>query len=65
MKLVNFENIKTAMFLNKVSGRELAKELQISETSFYLKINGKRNFTANELGMIAMILKTQINFFYH
>lgn len=65
MELINYENIKSAMFINKVSGRALAKKLEISETSFYLKINGKRSFTANELGLIAKVLKTEVNFFYN
>lgn len=65
MVTVNTENIRLKMFVGKMTGRDMAKILDISETSFYLKINGKRNFTAVELGTIAKNLKTEVNFFYN
>lgn len=63
--MLKLENIKAEMARRNVTGLELAKTLKISPTTFYLKINGKRQFTANEVGVISEKLKTPINFFYN
>lgn len=63
--MLNLDNIRAEMAKNKISGLDLAKKLNISHTSIYQKLNGKRKFTADEIGIIAKILKTDINFFYN
>lgn len=62
--VVNVDLIKNEMFVNRITGVEMAKKLNLSQTSFYLKINNKREFTANELGKMASVLKKETNFFY-
>jgi len=62
--VVNVETIKNEMYIARITGIEMAKKLKISQTSFYKKINGKRQFTANELGLIASVLEKEVNFFY-
>lgn len=63
--MLNLDNIRAQMAKNKISGPSLAKKLNISQTTFYQKINGKRQFTANEIGIISSVLKTNVNFFYN
>lgn len=65
MVTINYDNIRAEMARKKISGVEIAKKLNLSQNSFYKKINGKRNFTALELGILANILDTEINFFYN
>lgn len=56
--------MKSLMTLNNITGLEMAKVLGLSQTSFYQKINGKREFTSGEIGQIAKELRTTPNFFY-
>lgn len=63
-KLVDLSNIRAAMAKNKVTGLDLAKILKISQTAVYQKLNGKRKFSADEIGILAIELKTEVNFFY-
>lgn len=62
--MVKLENVRAEMAKKRVTGMNLAKILGISQNAFYQKINGKRKFTADELGIIAETLEAEINFFY-
>lgn len=63
--IVNIDKIRGLMAERKVNGLEMASHLGISQTAFYMKINGKREFSSNELGLIAKVLNTTPNFFYN
>lgn len=64
MLVVDTETIRNEIFIQRLSGLRIAKMLKISQSSFYKKINGKRDFTASEIGALATILKKEVNFFY-
>lgn len=59
-KMVNLSNIRAEMAKKRISGINLAKELKLSQRSIYLKLNGQREFTANEIGIIAKILDVEL-----
>ena len=63
--MLDLNKIRGQMAYKRITGIELAEKLEISQTSFYKKINGKRQFTANELGLIASVLEKEVNFFYN
>lgn len=65
MTIVSVDKIKQLMYKRKITGIKMANLLNLSTTSFYMKVNGKREFTANELGSIATLLNTTPNFFYN
>ena len=62
---LNLNKIKGLMAEKNISGLQMAHKLSISSTSFYLKINGKRPFSAEEIGVMAKALETTPNFFYN
>lgn len=62
--MLKLNNIRAEMARNKISGITLAEILKISPNSLYRKLNGKNDFTATEIGLIAKELKTEVNFFY-
>jgi len=62
--VLDLDNIKAEMARNNITGLMLAKHLGISANSLYSKLNGKREFSASELGMISKMLKKTVNFFY-
>lgn len=61
---LNLTLIRNEMFIARITGVKMAELLEMSQTSFYKKINGHREFTAKELGTIASTLKKDVNFFY-
>ena len=63
--MLNLQNIKAEMARNNMTGLKIAEILNLSPTSLYLKLGGKRDFTAKELGKLAEILNTNVNFFYN
>lgn len=63
--MLNLQNIKAEMTRNNLTGLKIAELLNLSPTSLYLKLGGKREFTANEIGKLAKILNTDIKFFYN
>lgn len=44
--------------------KEIAVKLGISECSYRMKEQGKREFTANELVKISQVLKTDVSYFF-
>lgn len=62
--LVKISKIKGKMAEKGVTGISMAEKLGLSITGFYNKMNGKSSFTADEIGLISMILDTTPNFFY-
>lgn len=63
--VLKLKTIKAEMARNSITGLKLAELLNLSPTTLYLKLSGKRDFTANELGKLSEILKTDVNFFYN
>lgn len=61
--IVNNETIRTEMFRQRITSVKMAKIMRLSQTSFYKKANGKREFTASELGILAATLGKPVNFF--
>lgn len=61
---VNSVSLRNHMYLNRITGIEMAEKLGISQSSFYKKINRKRDFTATEMSLMANILKINVNDLY-
>lgn len=63
--MLKLQTIKAEMARNSITGLKLAELLGLSPTTLYLKLGGKRDFTANELGKLSKILNKEVNFFYN
>lgn len=56
--------IKGLMAEKEISQEQLAEVLNISLTSVNLKLQGKRQFKANELGIIARYFDVEVDFLF-
>lgn len=54
--MTNTQALSHKILSAKVSKRDLAKLLNISETSLYQKLNNKREFKASEIGKLKTAL---------
>lgn len=55
-KMTNVSLLKSFIVKNKMTMKDLAKEIGISETSLSYKANNKREFTATEIDNISRAL---------
>ncbi len=60
--LIDRKMVKSKMILQGISTIEICDLLQITDTSFYNKINGKREFTETEISTLVAIFGTSIFF---
>lgn len=63
--LVNNQNIKAELARKNLTQLELANLLGVSGRTVSLKINGVRQFTAEELYKVSKILDVDINIFFN
>lgn len=54
-----FPNLQAEMARHDLTGREMAKELNITEQSWYNKIKGFREWKLNEMEQIMARLQTE------
>lgn len=54
--MTNTQALEHKILSKRVSKREMAKQLNISETSLYLKISNKREFKASEIRKLKEVL---------
>jgi plasmid maintenance system antidote protein VapI len=54
--MTNTQELEHKILSANVSKRELAKRLEISETSLYQKLNNKREFKASEISKLQVAL---------
>jgi transcriptional regulator with XRE-family HTH domain len=62
--MVNLNVIKGRIKEKNMTLNEVAKEIGIATTSFSLKINGKREFTASQIQKLSIVLNTPVNIFF-
>ena len=55
--MVNTRKIKALMIANSFTQKSIAKELNISHTSFSLKLHNEREFKASEIIKLLSLLK--------
>lgn len=60
---MNLARLRGLRAEKRLTQKEMAQEMQITEAAYSLKENGKRNFTVNELEKICSILNVDTNFF--
>lgn len=58
--LVDRTKIKIEMIKRKIKSKDLANKLNLDKSTFSLKINGKRNFSENEIAILYSIFGTTI-----
>lgn len=59
-----FQNLQAEMARIKMTGRDLAKVLNLSEVSFYNKMNGHREWKLKEMEQIKGALNTDATYEY-
>jgi len=59
-----FQNLQAEMTRRKLTGRELAKMLGITEVTWYNKMAGQREWKLNEMEQIKGIMRTDAPFEY-
>lgn len=59
-----FQNLQAEMARRKLTGRELAKMLGITEVTMYNKLGGQREWKLNEMEQIKGILRTDAPYEY-
>lgn len=63
--IVNLANIKAEMARKNLKINDLAEHLNLSYQGFYQKINGERNFKADEIFKISQLLNVDVNIFFN
>ncbi len=53
-----FQNLQAEMARRKLTGRALAKMIDVTELTLYNKLNGQREFKLNEMEKIKSVLRT-------
>lgn len=61
---INLKAIKSRMTYLDINQEAAAKKIGISSASFNYKLNGKREFIASELVILAALLQVSIEFFF-
>lgn len=54
---MNVKKLKAFMALNEITINELAKQMQISKSAIFRKLNGTSEFNQGEIAYMARILK--------
>jgi transcriptional regulator with XRE-family HTH domain len=55
-------NLKTEMTRHRKTNADMAKYLGVSDNTFSFKLNGKREFTLDELKKIAQLFSVSIDY---
>lgn len=61
---VNLNKIKGLLAEKGFTQKKMARYMDLSNTSFTLKMKGKRNFSAEEIEKLSLALNCPINIFF-
>ena len=59
-----FQNLQAEMARRNLTGRALAKMINVTELTLYNKLNGQREFKLNEMERIKSVLRTDASLEY-